>query len=121
MVTRQPSVKGDALIEQQTLHALCSRNPHLAGALDLLFRNAAESLSFQELRVQPTVGVHRNLVSEEPFLMPKERFGGSQDIALVPFMRTVVDETLRAYSATSPHLLEYVGKDARSPPTEAWA
>ena len=47
--------------------------------------------------------------------MPKERFGGSQDIALVPFMRTVIDETLRAYSATSPHLLEYLGKTPISP------
>jgi hypothetical protein len=115
MVTRPPSVKSNASIEQQTLRALCSRNPHIAGALNFLFANAAESPSFQELRVQPRVGAHRNLVSDEPFLMPKERSGGSQDIALIPFMRTVVDETLRAYSATSPHLLEFVGKTPISP------
>ena len=94
---------------------LVSRNPILPGALKFLFPNAAESLSFQGLRIQPLVAAHRNLVSAEPFLLPKERFGGSQDVALLPLIRKVVDETLRAYASTSPHLLEYVGKTPISP------
>ncbi len=47
--------------------------------------------------------------------MPKERFGGTQDVALVPLVRNVVDEALRAYASTSPHLLDYVGKTPISP------
>ncbi len=34
---------------------------------------------------------------------------------MVPLLRHVVDETLRAYSATSPHFLEYVGTTPISP------
>jgi len=100
---------------QETLRATYSRNPILLGALEFLLPNAAENLSFQGLRIQPLVGVHRNLVSAEPFLLPQERFGGSQDVALVPLIRKAVDETLRAYASTSPHLLEYVGKTPISP------
>jgi hypothetical protein len=51
----------------------------------------------------------------EPFLLPRERFGGSQDVALVPLVRHVVDETLRAYARGSPHLLQSVGKTPISP------
>ncbi len=47
--------------------------------------------------------------------MPQKRFGGSEDVALVPLIRKVVDESLRAYAATSQHLLEYVGKTPISP------
>jgi hypothetical protein len=115
MVTRQPSTISNASVEQETLRVLCSRNPRLPGTLGFLFQNASESPSFQGLRIQPPVGAHRNLVSEEPFLLPKKRFGGSRDIALIPFIRMVVDETLRAYAATSPHLLEYIGKTPISP------
>ena len=34
---------------------------------------------------------------------------------MVPLIRTVVDETLRAYASTSPHLLKWVGKTPISP------
>ena len=115
MVTRQPPAKSKASIVQETLRAVCSRNPLLLGALEFLFPNAAESLSFRGLRIQPLVAAHRNLISAEPFLLPKERFGGSQDVALAPLVRIVVDETLRAYAHTSPHLLDYVGKTPISP------
>jgi hypothetical protein len=84
-------------------------------ALEFLFPNAAESLSFQDLRFQPFIAAHRNLVSMEPFVLPKERFGGSQDVALVSLVRHVVDETLCAYSHGMPHLSEYVGKTPISP------
>ena len=110
MDTRQPSTESQGSIVEETLRAFLSRNPNLAGALEFLFPNPAEGLSIQSLRIPPFVAEHRNLVSAEPFLLPQERFGGSQDVALVPLVRDVVDETLRAYAYTSPHLLEYVGK-----------
>lgn len=115
MMTRQLSAKSDALIERKALRALCSRNLHMSGTLEFLFLNVADNLRFEELRVQPTVGTHRNLVNEEPFLLPKERFGSSKNIALIALIRAVVDETLRAYASTSPHLLEYAGKTPISP------
>ena len=115
MVMRQASAKSRGSIAQETLRAILSRNPIPPGALKFLFPNAAESLSFQGLRIQPLVAAHRNLVSAEPFLLPKERFGGSQDLALVPLVRNAVDETLRAFASTSPHLLEYVGRTPISP------
>jgi hypothetical protein len=115
MVTGQPSAKSNGSIVEETLRAILSRNPIHLEALEFLFPNARESLSFQGLRIQPLVATHRNLVSAEPFLLPKERFGGRQDLALVPLIRKVVDETLRAYAHSSPHLLEYVGKTPISP------
>ena len=115
MVTHQPSAKSGESIVKETLRAISSRNPTLLGALDFLFPNAAESLSFQDLRIQPLVATHRNFVSAEPFLLPRERFGSSQDLAMLPLVRDVVDETLRAYGSTRPHLLEYVGKTPISP------
>jgi len=115
MVTRQPSAKYDGSIVQETVRAAFSRSPILLEALELLFPNVAESLSFQSLRIQPFIAAHRNLVSGGPFWLPKERFGGSQDIALVPLVRLVVDEALRAYARGSQHLLEYVGKTPISP------
>ncbi len=100
---------------EETRRALLARNAHLAGGLEFLFENARESLAFDSLRIQPVVGAHRNLVDTEPFLLPKERFGGTQDLALVSLVREAVDETLRAYAATSPQLVEYVGKTPISP------
>jgi hypothetical protein len=95
---------------QEVLRAILSRYPALLRALRLLFPDPAESLAFQHLLIQPLVGAHRNLAGAEPFVLPKERFGGAQDLPMVPLLRHVVDETLRAYSHTSPYLLEYVGK-----------
>ncbi|HEY4047487.1 MAG TPA: hypothetical protein VGM27_11530 [Acidobacteriaceae bacterium] len=115
MVVRHASAKSNGSIVQETLRAFLSRNPILLGALEFLCPNAAENLSFQELRVQPLVATHRNLISAEPFLLPRERFGGSQDLAMVPLVRNVVDKTLRAYASSSPYLLEYVGKTPISP------
>src|SRR5271157_4705106 len=115
MVTRQSSAKCNGSIVQDTLRAALSGNPILLEALEFLFSNAAESLSFQGLRFQPVIAAHRNLVSMEPFVLPKERFGGSRDVALVSLVRHVVDETLRGYAHGIPHLLEYVGKTPVSP------
>ena len=115
MVKRQPSAKSNRTIVQEALRVIFSRNPILSGTLEFLFQNAAESLSVQGLRMQPLIATHRNPVSAEPFLLPKERFGGSQDLAMVPLVRNVVDETLRAYACTSPDLLEYVGTTPISP------
>ncbi len=115
MVKRRLSVKSKASIEQETLHGILARNPIHLRALQFLFPDPAEGLSFQSLRIQPLIAAHRNLFRAEPFLLPKERFGGSRDLDLVPLLRGVVDETLRAYACTRPHLLEYVGKTPISP------
>jgi hypothetical protein len=115
MVTRQPSTKCNGSIVQETVRAAFSRNPIILEALELIFPNVSESLSFQSLRIQPFIAAHRNRVSAEPFWLPKEQFGGSQDVALVPLVRHVVDEALRVYARGSPHLLEYVGKTPISP------
>jgi len=100
---------------QETMRVAFSRNPNLHEALELIFPKPTESLSFQGLRFQPFIAAHSNLDSVEPFLLPKERFGGSEDVSLVPLVRHVVDEALRAYACGSPHLLEYVGKTPISP------
>ena len=115
MVKHQPFAKSNRSTWQETLRSILNKNPRLLHALEFLFPNAADDPSFQNLRIQPLVAEHRNLVSAEPFLLPKERLGGAQDIALLPFIRSVVDETLRAFASTSPHLLEYVGKTPISP------
>ena len=115
MVKHQPFAKSNRSIVQETLRPILNKNPRLLLALEFLFPNAVDNPSFQNLRIQPLVAEHRNLVSAEAFLLPKERLGGSQDIALLPFIRSVVDETLRAFASTSPHLLEYVGKTPISP------
>jgi hypothetical protein len=115
MVTRQPYAKSNGSTAEVTLRAIFSRNPALHKALDFLFPNAADSLSFEDLRIQPAVAAHRNLFSAELLLLPEERFGGSQDLPLVPLVRNAVDEALRAYAHRSPCLLEYVGKTPISP------
>jgi hypothetical protein len=116
MVTRQPSApKCNVSIVQQIVRAASSRNPTLLEALQLVFPNAADSLPFEGLGIQPFIPTHRNLVNAESFLLPKERFGGSQDLALVPLVRHVVDEALRAYAGGSQHVLESVGKTPISP------
>jgi hypothetical protein len=115
MVMRQPSARCNGSIVQETVRATFSRSPTLLRTLELIFPNKAERLSFKDLRFQPFIAAHRNLVSAEPFLLPKERFGGSQDVGLVPLVRHVVDEALRSYVRGSPHLLEYVERTPISP------
>ncbi len=110
MVTRPLSAKSTGSIAEETLRATLSRNPSLYRALEFLFPNPAERLAFHHLRIQPLVAEHRNLVGAEPFVLPKERFGCTEDVAMVPLLRHVVDEALRAYAHTRPYLLEYVGK-----------
>ena len=112
---RQLLAKRDGSIVQEIVRDAFSRNPIRREALELILPNAAESSSVHGLRIQPFIAAHRNLITEEPFLLPKERSGGSQDVALVPLVRHVVDEALRSYARGSPHLLEYVGKTPISP------
>ena len=115
MATRRPSAKSDGSIAPETWRAFLSRGPIHLRVLECLFPNAADSLSFQSLRIQPLVAAHRNPMGAEPFLLPRERFGGTQNLPMVPLVRRVVDETLRAYASTSPHLLHSVGKTPISP------
>lgn len=115
MVSSHLSTKRKRSIVPEIVRAAHSRNPVLLEALELILPDAAESLSVQGLRIQPFLATHRNPISEEPFLLPKERSGGSQDVALVPLVRQIVDETLRAYAAGSPHLFKHVGKTPISP------
>jgi hypothetical protein len=114
MFSRQPFAKRNGSIIQAIVPAF-SGNPTLLEALDLILPNTAESMSVQSLRLQPFIATHRNQIGEEPFLLPKERSGGTQDIALVPLIRHVVDETLRAHASGRPHLLQHVGKTPISP------
>ena len=72
---------------QDIVRGAFSQNPILLKTLELIFPNKAESLSLKGLRLQPFIAAHRNLVSVDPFLLPKERFGGSQDVELVPLVR----------------------------------
>lgn len=120
MVTRHPSAIDNGSIVEETRRALLSRRPNLRGALEFLFQDARANLSFESLRIQPVVAAHRNLVAAEPFLLPKERFAGAQDVALVSLVRTVVDETLRAFASTSPQAWSAWEKRP-SPRTAAWA
>jgi hypothetical protein len=115
MVTRQPNARYNGSIVEEAVRAASSQSPFLLGALELICPNVAESLSIKGLRIQPFIATHHNLVNEEPFLLPKERFGASQDVAMVPLVRHVVDEALRAFARGNPQLLEYVGKTPISP------
>lgn len=114
MVVRQSSAKSDGSIVEEILRAVSCRNRNVSEALEFLFANAG-SMRFQDLRIEPMVAAHRNLVSAEPFLLPKERFGGSENVAMVPLLRGAVDDVLRAYAGPRPHLAEYVGKTPISP------
>jgi len=100
---------------KETLRALAGKSPHLLGGLQFLFRSGGEIASFRDLRIQPVLASHRNPVSEKPFILPKERFGGTEDVLLIPLMRNVVDQTLRDHAYSSSCLLEYVGKTPISP------
>ena len=115
MATRQPSAKCNGAIVRETMRAAFSRNPILHEALELILPNLPESVSFQDLRFPPFIAAHRNFIGAEPFLLPEERFGGAQDVSMVPLVRHVVDETLLAYARGRPHLLEYAGKTPISP------
>jgi hypothetical protein len=115
MAPRQPSANPNGSIVREIVRAGFSQTSTLLEALELLLPNLAESLSVTHLRIQPFIATHRNLVSEEPFLLPKERSGGSGEVPLVALVRHVVDEALRAYARGSPHLLDHVGKTPISP------
>jgi hypothetical protein len=115
MVALPHSAKSGGPIPKEILRALPSHNPRVLAALDFLFADGAEHASLQDLRMQPLLAAHRNLISAEPFVLPKERFGSSEDVPLVPLICNVVDQTLRAYARTSPYLLEYVGRSPVSP------
>ena len=82
----------EKLISAAHTSAVFSGSPTLLEALDSILPRATESMSVQTLRLQPFIATHRNQTSEEPFLLPKERFGSTQDIALVPLVRHVVDD-----------------------------
>jgi hypothetical protein len=99
----------------ENLRAMVGRSPRLLRALEFLFGHAAGSLSVHDLRIQPMLASHRNTVSEKSFFLPKERFGGSEDVSLVPLIRTIVDQTLRAYAQASPYVSEQIGKAPISP------
>lgn len=109
------AVKSSSAVGSENLRTLAGRSPRLLAVLRFLFGNAAGSLSFQDLRVRPILASHRNTISEESFFLPKERFAGSEDVALVPLIRHIVDETLRAYARSSPYVREYIGKTPISP------
>jgi hypothetical protein len=115
MVALPHSAKSGGPIPKETLRAWPSQNPRVLAALDFLFTDGAERASLQDLRIQPLLAAHRNLISAAPFVLPKERFGASEDVPLVPLVRNIVDQTLRAYARTSPYLLEYAGKTPVSP------
>jgi len=115
MVALPHSAKSGGPIPKETLRAWPSQNPRVLAALDFLFADGAEHASLQDLRTQPLLAAHRNLISAEPFVLPKERFGGSEDVPLVPLVRNIVDQTLRAFARTGPYLLEYAGKTPVSP------
>lgn len=111
----QRQVKSSDARLNENLRALVGRSPGLLRALEFLFGNAAGSLSFHDLRIQPILASHRNTISEKSFFLPKERFGGSEDVSLVPLLRTIVDQTLRAYAQASPYVSEHIGKAPISP------
>jgi len=115
MVTLPPFPNHNLSNRQDALRALLSLNPGLSSTVEFLFPGAAESLSFHGLHLQPAVATHRNPFGAEPLFLPTERFGGAQDVPMIPLLRGVVDEAIRAYANTSPYLLEYVGKTPIAP------
>jgi hypothetical protein len=120
MARRRIQAKSNGSPAGRILRAAAARNPSLAAAVKFLFARgaeqfAAEPFTFDGLRIQPLFAAHHNPFGEKPFFLPRERFGGAQDLPLVPLVRAVVDETLRAFASTSPHLLDEVGRTPISP------
>ena len=109
------SVKSSNAALSEHFRDLVGRSPRLPAALRFLFGHTAGSLSLQQLRVQPILASHRNTISEKLFFLPKEQFGGSEDVLLVPLIRNIVDQTLRAYAHTSPYVSESIGRAPISP------
>jgi hypothetical protein len=83
-------------------------------ALRFLFNSRGE-ITLQDLRTPPFFSAHRNTIHEESFFLPQDRFGGTEDVALVPLIRKVVDQTLRDYAHADPDLLACIGKTPISP------
>jgi hypothetical protein len=100
---------------REAVQALAGRSTRLVRVLQFLFLDGAKDASVQDLRVQPSLASHRNIIDEKPFFLPKERFGSSRSPRLVPLIRNIVDQVLRAYASTTPSLLESVGKTPISP------
>ena len=97
-----------------TIHLPAAPGAGEEKALWFLF-HSREEITPQNLRIPPFLAAHRNTVREESFFLPKDRFGGTEDIALVPLIRNVVDQTLRDYAHTYPDLLGCIGKTPISP------
>lgn len=110
MIVRERAAELGTSMSKDILRAVAGRSPALRAALRYLFRNHEGMASFQDLRLPPTLASHRNPVKEPPFLLPRKRFGGAEDVPIIPLLRKVVDQTLRAYAYSFPYLLEAVGK-----------
>jgi hypothetical protein len=83
-------------------------------ARGFLFRSLGE-ITLENLRIPPFLAGHRNTIDEESFFLPKDRFGGTEDVAMAPLIRNVVDQTLRDYARGDPDLLSCIGKTPISP------
>ncbi len=112
---RQAATRADGVMSGNILRATAARSPRLRAVLEFLFGGRLETTRFHELQIRPILGSHRNPIRSEPFLLTKERFGGAKDVPMIPLLRDVVDQALRACSYSMPYLEEHVGRTPISP------
>ena len=120
MVTHQHSAKSKGSIVQEALRAVVSGNPALLEALKFLFSGAAETLSFQRLRLQPPVAAHRNPFSAEPFLLPRN---DSEVPRMLRWFLWSATLSMRRFAPTllRAHIFWSMWGKRQSLLTEAWA
>jgi hypothetical protein len=92
------------------LKQLVQTDPAVTAELGNLFDPASEMPDPERLNRRPAVLLHRNQDAEDIFLLPPSRFGGTEDVKIVPLIREAVDESLRAFANSMPYLREYLGK-----------
>ena len=73
MVALANSGESNGPIPVETLRACTTKNPRVLAALEFLFADGAEHASLHDLRILPLLASHRNLISPEPFFLPKKR------------------------------------------------
>jgi hypothetical protein len=97
-----------------TIHLAAAPGSGEEKALRFLF-DSREEITLQNLRIPPFLSAHHNTLHEESFFLPKDRFGGTEDVALAPLIRNVVDQALRDYARADLDILRCIGQTPISP------
>ncbi|HET6386769.1 MAG TPA: hypothetical protein VFJ58_25540 [Armatimonadota bacterium] len=90
-------------------------SPRLRELLRLLFRGKERWGLVRDLLVPPLALSHRNQIDAAPFALLGDRLGAARDLPMAPLMRSVVDQSLQAFSFFFPPVKDYIGRSPISP------